>query len=94
MRWKSSLLSTRRKIIEKTRRTIRYRVQGYAASPTSEPVLGESVRSPFFAEISFITSILRSRSATGFFNLVFSTSSALRRFTSSLAISPKRLRQA
>jgi hypothetical protein len=48
----------------------------------------------FFAAISFITSISRSRSATSFFSRLFSVSNTLRRFTSLLTISPYRLRHA
>jgi hypothetical protein len=44
----------------------------------------------FFALISFITSISRSRSATSFFSRAFSASSCLRRLTSSDCIAPKR----
>src|SRR5262249_62377906 len=46
----------------------------------------------FFAAISFITSISRSRSATSFFSRKFSASSALSRRTSSAWNVPNRLR--
>lgn len=51
------------------------------------------VRSPFFfAAISFITSIARSRSASNFLCLPLSTSRLFKRFASSASIAPKRLR--
>jgi len=63
------------------------------ASMRTRPAAGERARSPFVAAISFITSIARSRSATIFFNRLFSCSSARRRLVSSAVITPKRLRQ-
>jgi hypothetical protein len=47
----------------------------------------------FFAAISFMTSISRSRSATSRFSRVFSASRAFRRFASGTSIAPNRLRQ-
>src|SRR6516164_9309162 len=47
----------------------------------------------FFAAISFITSISRSRSATSFFSRAFSSSSAFSRRTSFASIVPNRRRQ-
>src|SRR6187399_2567975 len=46
----------------------------------------------FFAAISFITSIARSRSASSFFSLPFSDSSAFSFLASSASVAPKRLR--
>src|SRR6185437_2340016 len=47
----------------------------------------------FFAAISFMTSISRSRSANSFFSRAFSLSTWRRRFTSTASSLPKRLRQ-
>ena len=74
------------------------RTRSALTEPTFDCILGlfppDLCAHHFFAEISFITSISRSRSATIFLSLPFSSSSALSRFTSSLTISPNRLRQA
>jgi hypothetical protein len=59
----------------------------------TRPAAVERTRSPFFAAISFITSISRSRSATSFFRRLFSCSSVRSRFVSSAVIVPKRFRQ-
>src|SRR6185437_2701625 len=48
----------------------------------------------FFAAISFINSISRSRSASSFFSFAFSPSICRSRFTSTASSLPKRLRQA
>ena len=53
------------------------------ALPRTSPVGGGRVRPPFFAAISCITSILRSRSAKSFFSLAFFCSSCRSLFTSS-----------
>jgi hypothetical protein len=62
------------------------------ASHTS-PAPGGPARSPFFAAISFITSISRSRSANSFFGRAFSCSNCFGRRTSSGCSTPNRFLQ-